>query len=496
MSLAKALPFLTQLLQATPGPQAPLEGGGMQPQPTNPAPAPDTSQVSSTRQGPGQMAEGLAPAPVAPQQTKAHKLLQILQGGLVGGLSGLAANAQTYAATGRNAGFGGGVGAGFTQALPFAAQEQQARLQQQQAQTELTKQQASMVQTPYGPLPMTLAKVIFGPSIAAGAKIGSAQIGAGAREQAAETGKEGRLGAAQIMAGKPIVVSGKGAFQKDENGQYQPIAGAQMPQVLMTPEEAQQIGHPELANQELPMTAYSALLRGTASQTSTVQGAAGPATVNKITGKTKSLGLGSPGVAVANARPVQVADDANPGNTKFTTAGQAIQSGAAGPQSASVQVPRAAAKAEVPTKIGDQKVAFTTAMQHADLLTAAVNALNNGDQQTLNSLKNRFAAEFGASGPVTAQVIAGAYTRETNKMLSAGHMTDSDLREIGSTLNVNRQSPGQSLGVLAAYKKLAQSKMNMLNQQKQNAINQSQKGGGSQAQEIHYKIVNGQLVKQ
>src|SRR5207253_11319147 len=62
-----------------------------------------------------------------PQQTKAHKLLQILQAGLVGGLSGMSANAETYAATGRNAGFGGGVGAGFTQSLPFVR-----RLQQQQ----------------------------------------------------------------------------------------------------------------------------------------------------------------------------------------------------------------------------------------------------------------------------------------------------------------------------------------------------------------------------
>jgi len=171
----------------------------------------------------------------------------------------------------------------------------------------------------------------------------------------------------------------------------------------------------------------------------------------------------------------EIADPNNPGETTFTTKSGAIQSGASGPQSASVQVPRAAAKAEVPTGIGNQKVAFTTAIQHADLLRAAARALNNGDEQTLNALKNRFKDEFGSTGPITASVISDAYGREVTSMLSKGHMTDSEISTVGSTVNPTRQNFAQTDAVLGAYQALAQSKMNMLNQQKTSAIKQSQK---------------------
>ncbi len=99
-------------------------------------------------------------------------------------------------------------------------------------------------------------------------------------------------------------------------------------------------------------------------------------------------------------------------------------------------------------------------------------ALNNGDQNTLNSLQNRFTNEFGGAGPVTARAISDAYTREVTKMLSSGHLTDSEISTVSKTLDVNRQSQQQSLGVIGAYKALASSKM----QQRRDQVEQGMMG--------------------
>lgn len=203
-------------------------------------------------------------------------------------------------------------------------------------------------------------------------------------------------------------------------------------------------------------------------------------------------------------RIIEVADPDHPGETKFVRAGTAVAQGIAGKTSASVQVPKNVLKWATTGAGGVQAAAFNTAMQHADLLTQAVKALGNGDQNTLNSLRNKFKNEFGSTEPLTAQVIASAYTREINKMLSSGHMTDSDIKEIGTTLNVNRQSQEQALGALAAYRNLAASKMNVLYDQFQKGMQgkpnfpASTTGTNtpSTGNEIHYKIVNGQLVPQ
>lgn len=136
------------------------------------------------------------------------------------------------------------------------------------------------------------------------------------------------------------------------------------------------------------------------------------------------------------------------------------------------------AKGEVPTKIGDQKVAFNTAIAHADLLQQAADALKNGDQQTLNSLKNRFGNEFGEAGPVTAQAIANAYGREVTKMLSGGHLTDSEIGSTGKTIDPNSQSPAQLKSVIGAYRALSKSKLDQLNKQESDALNRG-KGAGS-----------------
>lgn len=423
---------------------------------------------------------------MSPGLNKAGKLVTLLSSGLQGALAGRAAQEQATVASGgrRSGGAGMAFEAGYN--LPAQRQQIQQGLAQQRAQTELTESQSELVDTPYGKMPPALAKVIFGKSIEAQGKQAVQAQKSETAENVAQTNKRfmsvpgvGVLDT-QAPGGKPTLIpgSGQGITLNEEH-----LKDYNLP--------------PEFLGKQMTLQQLAGLERAQNQQETTVQGAAGPALVNKKTGQTRSLKLGSPGVASAMARPVQASTDPNnPGAQQYMTAGNAIKTGAAAPGSAPVQAAKATLKSATSGDIAKQSTAFQTAMQHADLLTAAIKALNNGDQQTLNALSNRFKNEFGGTGPVTAKTIAGAYTREVTKMLSAGHLTDSEIGEVGSTLNVNRQAPAQSLGVIDAYKNLAQSKMNILKQQTQRGMkgqaNFPQQGGN----EIHYKIVNGALVPQ
>lgn len=444
MGLGQILPFIQQYMQQLGPPQdqsAPA-----------PAPAPNPTQPQLTAQ----------PTP-QPQQTKAHKLLQILQGGLIGGLSGVAANAQTYAQTGRNAGFGGGLAGGFGGAmsqLPYQQAERGQQLQQQQAQTKLLQAQSDMVQTPYGPLPATLAKVIFPASIAAGAKIGSAQIGATSREKTAEIGGESRVKAAEI-----------GGESREKVAQINQGAG-----VKLDADTANLVGMPELANQTVgrgTLTNINKLMeaKGYRVQDMGKNGEdqnSGMWLMDRGGNRIKQVSPNSltfqRGASFAQNKPEVVTDPNDPGYAYYTTAANAMQNNLPSPMGAGTVAAKREAVSEVPTKVGDQKVAFNTALQHADLLQQAVSALGNGDTRTLNSLKNKFSTEFGSSDVTNFQVISNAYAREISKMLAAGHLTDSEIASAGGTLPANA-SPQQILGALKSYRALAQSKLNMLNQQ-------------------------------
>lgn len=469
-AFASVLPFLAALRKQVPDASAsPVDMSGAVSAPSQvqamqnppaapPAPPPDPQPDMSVGAGQtpnlGDITAGETGKAAQPRLSKGTQLMMLLRGGLQGGLAGMAQNAQTYAQTGRNAGFGGGLyGA---QQLPFMQQYQRGELAQQGAQTELLKQQAQQINVPgYGNMPAGLAKVLF-PSLIKG----QATIGA------AELGKQGRIGAAEV--GKSVVVvPGKGMYQKDASGNYQPVQGAQLPNVLVTQEEAQNLGHPELGNQELPMAQYSQLLRGTAAQTVPVQGAQGASLVNKVTGKTQGLGLGSP----AMGGIIQVGDPNNPGNVIYAPKTQAV--GAESPQSSAVQVPKAAAKAEVPTNIGNQKVAFNTMISHAALLRDAATAVNNSDWRTLSNLTNRLKTEFGDADYTNLEAIANAYNHEVTTVISKGHITDTEVKKGDRTLPLDANLATINR-VLDTYRALAQSKMDNLNKQKAAAVQQSQ----------------------
>lgn len=124
-------------------------------------------------------------------------------------------------------------------------------------------------------------------------------------------------------------------------------------------------------------------------------------------------------------------------------------------------------------KGSEELLAFNTALQHADLLKQAASAMKNGDQQTLNALKNKWQTEFGSPLPTNAKAIANVYAREVTKSVSGGHITDNEIKEQGGTIDVNSASLDQILGAADTYKALMRSKAQLRTQQ----LEQGKKGG-------------------
>lgn len=442
------------------------------------ATSPELGNSNVLSNAPNPSAVGSAGQPAMPGPSKAHKLLTILQSGLQGALAGRAADERAVAASGghRSGGFGGGFEAGFT--LPWQRQQQQLGLQQQQAQIGALKAQSDLVQTPNGPIPGWLAKTVLPAQIRSEATTDAAQTRAGATTQAAQIGAGGRVQAAEIGQ-RFKAIPGVGLFDTQAR---QVIPGTQQG-ITVTPEIAQDYNLPaDFIGKPMKISDLSGRENAQSRNLTTVQGAGGPALVNKTKGTAQSLGLGAPSLGA----PREIADVNNPGQTIIATGSQAL--GQPGVQSASVQVPKKAAVAEVPTKIGDQKVAFTTMIQHADLLRRAAKALNNGDVQALSKLENAFKNEFGYSGPITAQAISDAYGGEVTNVIAKGHITDKEMEKTGKTLNLSEQNFETVDSVLNAYQSLAQSKMNMLSQQKNAAVRASQpnssKTGGMTAADM------------
>jgi hypothetical protein len=392
------------------------------------------------------------PTAMNPSLTKLGKLLTVLRAAGTGGIVG--STQPTF-------------GTGFEAAQQNTNQQINQNLQQQQARMGIEQARANigMVNTPWGPMPMGLYRSIL-------PKVLPAQIAGESRENVADTRADASRDVAGTNADSRMAVARFNAASKEKAaalaGPNSTLVDAKFAQDHNIP--------PEFIGTRIKVTDMAALNRSTLFDNVPVQTGDGEVIVNRRTGiatKVKDQN-GNPTTPVAWATPKEVADPDNPGQTKFMTTGQAMAQGAQGTQSAAVQVPRQAMKAEMPTKIGDQKVAFTTMVQHADLLRRAAKALNNGDIQTLSGLENAFKNEFGYAGPITASAIADAYKGEVANVINKGHITDTGSEKIAHTLDPTKQNYETIDSVLGAYQGLAQSKMNMLNQQEQAAIDRAQ----------------------
>lgn len=231
----------------------------------------------------------------------------------------------------------------------------------------------------------------------------------------------------------------------------------------LSKEEAEVLGKQEGERVPLKLknTASEILNRGFA----TINTEEGVYERNRGTGSMTRLGSNPRMMFAPGERYIPAAmDPANPGVITIVKAKDAAAAGAQAPSSAAPAAAKATLKSAASGDIAKQSTAFQTAMQHADLLEQATKALGNGDERTLNTLKNKFQTEFGSADVTNWQAISNAYTREITAMLSKGHITNAEIESAGGTLPANA-SPQQILGAIHTYKALANSKMNILKQQ-------------------------------
>jgi hypothetical protein len=152
----------------------------------------------------------------------------------------------------------------------------------------------------------------------------------------------------------------------------------------------------------------------------------------------------------------------------------------------------------------DTRLAYNTALDHSQLLMQAAQALQNGNVQALNSLKNKFGTAFGSTGPITFNAIANAYNHEVTSVVAKGHMTDKEVETGGASLPGNASLP-QIQSVVGAYNSLMKSKRDELDKiikagagNKANGVlnTQSDSGGGqSSSSPVKITLPSGKTIQ-
>lgn len=456
INTASVLPFLRKLLTTPPaGPPAPEPEQDPQPDMSmfQSQPAPAMGTATNDPQQNMQGIQGLAQTPPSDQgapklqgETKGHKLLRILMGGAMG--AGAGAGQMT---------FGGGMQQ--AQMLPLQVQHQQ--LQNQQVQQMLPFLRATQMAN----LGKTSAEIQKMNAEVQGMPIKQAQERAAT--EASYYKDDPNLGLIDLRTRQPVNPSAFAPLTADEAKVLGKNPGDRVPLKLKN-------------------TANEIAMRGITNVT-TEQGVFER---NRQSGNMTRLGDNPRMMFAPSERIIQVGDPNKPGETTFAKAGAAAAQGMAGPQSASVQVPKAVEKKAAAGAWADQKIAFNTAIQHAELLRDAAKALKNGDIRALNSLSNQAKTQFGDPDLTNFQAIANAYNHEITSVISKGHITDNEVKSGDRTLpsDANYETIDK---VLKSYQALAQSKMTQL----QNQIDEGMKVKTG-PKEIHYKAVNGQLVAQ
>ena len=395
------------------------------------------------------------PTQINPAETKLGKLVHILGAAAQGALAGWGQGNP-------------GAGAQAAREIPYQEATQRGNLAQQQAQLALTRAQSTMVQTPLGPMTPAMAKAVYPALIGQQGKVQVQSMKGNTAEDIQGQKSETAMGVV-------------GAETKSREKVAQINQGTAIP---LDPQVAEMAGMSELAGVPVGRGTLTNINKAIEAKGYRVQDMgmngtdsnSGMWLMDRMGNRIKQVSPNSltfqRGASFAQNKTEVVTDPNDPGYAYYTTAAQAMSGNLPAPGSAGNVAAKREAVSEVPTKIGDQKVAFTTAIQHAGLLRQAAKALNNGDQQTLAGLKNAWKNEFGQSGPITSQAIADAYSDEVTKILASGHLTDKSMGKTAKTLDPTKQNYQTIDSVLGAYQGLAQSKLNMLNQQAQAARTQ------------------------
>ena len=111
---------------------------------------------------------------------------------------------------------------------------------------------------------------------------------------------------------------------------------------------------------------------------------------------------------------------------------------------------------------------FDVAVSHLAVMREMAEALQNGDQRTLNRLANSWVAEFGGSAPTNAAAVARIVGDEIVKAVTGGPGALAD-RQDAQHIFTDAKSPEQLFGAINAVQKLMGGQMSGLKRQYERA---------------------------
>jgi hypothetical protein len=451
------------------GPPPPMpDPNAMQPSPSPPVPPmPDASGLPAAGNLPSPIVQGVPPAAAAPV-TKAHKLLQILQGGLVGGLSGMAANADTYAATGRNAGFGGGVGAGFLQSLPIMKQLQGQQVQRGQLQNQVLQNTVR-----FDPYQRWLDILKGGADIAKNqAEAGKFNAEAGAiptksaleqaQTEAAFYKDDPNLGLIDLRTGQPVTTGGMAPLSADEAATLGKQPGDTVPLKLKNTAN-------EMVNRGIRTVQAGgrSLLVDSKGNTIKDMGAATPVVVNNLqnagaTGTPGNPSAISRGLADGSLKWNDVVSARTPMSVKSAILAE-VKSIKPDFNSGDFQVEQNARNEAVSGSVGKQLLAIGTAREHMKTFSALADALDNSDGQALNKLGNALGVQFGSDKATNLAIASQAFGGEVGRAFDGAGVIGKE-REQASAAYANYLSKGQFKGAVQTVDQLLAGKQKAAHQ--------------------------------
>lgn len=109
-------------------------------------------------------------------------------------------------------------------------------------------------------------------------------------------------------------------------------------------------------------------------------------------------------------------------------------------------------------KLAQNNNALNTGIGHVWQLAQAVDALHNGNIQSVNALRNWWSAEFGGTAPTNFDAIRDRVAPEITKIWRGAGGAESDIKRDISTLS-SAKSPAQLYGALAEIAGLMESKI-------------------------------------
>lgn len=110
--------------------------------------------------------------------------------------------------------------------------------------------------------------------------------------------------------------------------------------------------------------------------------------------------------------------------------------------------------------------AFNTAIEHANQLKQAADALDNGDARGLNKIGNTLGYQFGSDKTTNFGVIKSALSGEISKVFKGGQATDAEIKDVQQPFDA-ANSPAQLKGAIDNAVRLMNSKRDALKQQYQ-----------------------------